>query len=60
MYGEVPIASAVPPVIATGTAIVLPATGMNTAVSIAGTIGAGLATWAIVYLYMLKIKPSGE
>ncbi len=56
MYGEVPVASIVPPVVATGTAIVLPMTGVDTLTNFATAIGAGLVTWAAVYLYMAKFS----
>ena len=56
MYGEVTTTSVVPPVVATGTAVVLPATGADTLTSLAATLAAGLAAWGIVYLYVAKFK----
>lgn len=56
MYGEVTTTSLCPPVVATGTACILPMTGADTVTSLAVTVGAGLATWAIVYLYLAKVK----
>lgn len=56
MYGEVPTSSLVPPVVATGTAAMLPMTGADTVMSLAIAAGAGLVTWGVVYLYTVKFK----
>ena len=56
MYGEVSASSLVPPVIATGTAAVLPMTGTDVLTSLATAVGAGLVTWGVVYLYTVKFK----
>jgi hypothetical protein len=56
MYGEVPAANIVPPVVATGAAIALPTTGADGVTTLAVSVGAGLVTWGLVYLYTAKVK----
>lgn len=48
MYGK--ILGATPPVVALGTAAVLPATGTDFLTSMAITLGAGLVTWGTLYV----------
>lgn len=51
MYGEVNGSSIVPPVVATGSVAVLPATGADVLTTLAIAVGAGLITWAALYYY---------
>lgn len=58
MYGEGQGVTTVPAVVATGVGVtVLPATGMDSTVSLAMAILAGLITWGTVYyLRAVRVK----
>lgn len=51
MYGEVQGSAVVPVVATAGAVAVLPHTGANTLVTIAGTVIVGLIAWGVVYYY---------
>lgn len=44
-------ASVIPPVVATGTVAVLPATGVDFITTLAIAVAAGLVAWGSVYFY---------
>lgn len=55
MYNESTLSfGVVPPLVATSTVAVLPATGADTITTLGGAVFAGLVTWAVIYLYKMK------
>lgn len=51
MYGEVQGSAVVPVVATAGAVAVLPHTGANTLMTIAGAVAVGLVAWGVVYYY---------
>jgi len=51
MYGEVQGTAVVPVVATVGTVALLPQTGANTLMTIAGALAVGLIAWGVVYYF---------
>lgn len=58
MYGEVQGSSIVPPAVAGGAVVVLPATGADFITSAALAVAAGLVTWGVIYFYKVVLARS--